>query len=59
MVLLDKPNLVIDSNATDTRVTSTTWLFVIAAWLDGSMEENGVNVAAILQLKQLNSMVLK
>ena len=59
MVLLDKPNLVIDLNTTDSRATSTTWLFVIAARLDDSMEENGVNVAAIQQLKQLNIMVLK
>ena len=59
MVLLEKPNLVIDLNTTDSRVTSTTWLFVIAAWLDGSMEESSVNVAAIQQLKQLNTMVLK
>ena len=59
MVLLDKPNHVIDWHTTDSRVTSTTWLFVIAAWLDGSREEIGVNVAAIQQLKQLNTMVLK
>ena len=59
MVLLDKPNLAIDSNTTDSRATSTTWIFLIAARLDDGMEENGVNVAAIQQLKQLNIMVLK
>lgn len=59
MVLFNKPNLLTDEYGSGDRRHSMTWIFEIARWLDEDTGIQGVDVAAIIQLKQLAVNVLQ
>lgn len=59
MVLFNKPNLLSGESGSGDRRHSTTWIFEIARWLDEDTGVDGVDVAAIIQLKQLAMNVMQ